>query len=1429
MHFRHICALLLLILSGTIYASDNVVEASPTQPTSTAEQKTDESVSDDESDLIEIPESHIILNTETYGVAEGLSQSTVTSIVEDKDGFLWVGTVNGLNRFDGTEFTHYYAGESGLPSSFIRSLFVDDDGTLWVGTNSGLFQYMARKNKFSEIKLKKSREPIWSITGDKNNLLITTDNYVYKLNKNTKKLLSIFNSKESIGIRKSFEFNDNLYILTYSNNLYSIINDKKTFIDENVNDISKLNNALFFATKEGVFKIENKKKSKISSNTYIKLAKDQHLYGVNQRSIHNLSEKKNIGHFKKTNSSIILFKVKKQSFQIGTIDDGYKSISIKNNLINKTNLAFDSIWGLAKSDHNIYFSSNDSDIEKVNNDLSNKSSINSNIEGYKYLSLFKNRLFIGSKHGLHYIIDGNSTQVLSKKVTSLTSNKNTLLIGTSDGFLYTLDKSLQIKSRQIIKNRPIFDIEEHSNSIYIATESGLFLKIKNNLKTIHPGVVNQICSNKKNIYFSSDNFLFSYSHATKKTQKIIPTEGKLNALYCDNKIILATNYNNVLLFKNKRLMTFGVNSGGQTEYNKSPILKTSDDNFLISGIEGVSQFNLKKINNHINKKIKPKAAISSISVFNKRVEGKNKHFSGSSYNTKTITFNYLDYPFTLRFTSNDNEGRFEYMMKGIDSKWIIANGHNSATYTNIPPGEYLFQVVAFDSLTKERGDINSIKIIITPPWWLSTKAKMGYFIFVLILLILFLKLFQRRREIQKQIALSEERLMLSLWGSGDEMWDWDIRSGKIFRSNVWQSLNFPEIGQRAEGEAQGHNIHPMDRKHVNDMLSEHLNAGTDIFEVPYRVKDIKGNWIWILDRARVVEREDDGSPVRMTGTIKNINDFKRNEEQLKLFGTAIENISEGMFILDADFQFIEVNSACSKIMRCSNENIIGRKLKFTQYPDSFTQQVKHMLTNYGRWTSEVDAIRDDGSIYKMDVSIDTIYDHRGNTSHFVAIFSDVTIKKAQEQEMRQMASTDNLTGLPNRDSLQLTLTSLVTRKARHSLLVLDIDNFKKINDSLGHAFGDELLVQVSLRMTEALDGDATLYRLGGDEFAIVIEKLTDINHIAAVASRIIDTFVQPIALKTHQAVVGASIGIVHYPDDETNEHDLLRSAEIAMYSAKSNGGNSFNFYQESENAGAIRQLEVENLIREALEKNYFEVYYQPKISLSSNKMVGMEALVRLIHPTEGFISPAEFIPIAEETGLIVEIGEIVLSKACNATQKWVEKYGFNGRVAVNLSSRQFALPDLERRITQVLKYSELDSKHLEIEITESTVIQDPVQAIKVMTKLRNMGIHLALDDFGTGYSSLTYLKDFPISTIKIDKSFIDDIDKSDRDLKMVDSIITIAHNMGISVVAEGVEHRSQLIALRALNCEEIQGYFYSKPIPENEYAQFLNKRRIITF
>ncbi|MBW3532097.1 EAL domain-containing protein [Shewanella sp. NKUCC06_TVS] len=1377
--------------------------------------------------------SPIILQSQSFGVPEGLSQSTVTSIVQDNDGYIWIGTFNGLNRFDGKNFKHFYANDTrtGLPSSFIRSLLIDDKGILYVGTDSGLVVYDKLQESFSQYGLSVKSSPVWSLNSSDKSLIVGTNKAIIDIN-NKEKTYELSNKGLS-EIKKTIKVGDDYYIRDYAGTLFKLTqNELKEIAKKTIDFEQEDHSTLLISLSDGLYKYKDNKIVKIDPRVFSQLSKHKNtIYGITNKNIVNISKNSIVGLLAtdstdKTSS----FFATEDMFILGSIDQGVIFIKKVKNLVQQTNLIKDNTWHLTKNPQGFLVSSESEMIELFDENFNLIESFNTQSQGYKYAILNDDGLYFGTSTGLFLKTAGTVKLISEKSISSLSSNKDNSLIaaGTSDGKVLIISKGEVIRSVDTKKNEPIFDIElESTDVIYTAGQGGLKEYKNGLLKNLSEEITYSIVKDDHGIYFGTSTSLMFYNKNNNKTSEVFSNKKEIYSIVNSNNFLTAASLSEVIIYekKNKKSYTLKTSNGSQYEYN-SPSGIDVNGYVLLAGINGVSLVSPINVVNYINNRKINKTEISEFLVFNIIQENESNFVNKKKPTKNEITLKYSDYPFSFNFISpmsDDSSTNYHYRMYGLSDTWISANGTNSATYTNLSPGKYTFQVYAVDSLSGEKSVTKELDVIITPPWWSSFQAKSIYVVITIFISFIIVKAILRRRETQRQIVLSEERLKLSLWGSGDEMWDWDIETGNIFRSNIWGALEFPRDGHRSGKSDEESNIHPMDQERVREALNKHFYGETDHFEAAYRVKGKDDNWVWILDRAKIVERDDKDNALRMTGTIKNISQFKQKEEQLKLFEKAIENISEGMFILDNEYRFVEVNEACCKISLRNRTDFIGNLLTFDLYPETFSTQIRTMLKQQGRWANEVEAARGDNSHFHMELTIDAIYDELGELSHYVGVFSDISRRKQQEEELRKLTNNDLLTGLPNRSNLQVTLNNLVNREIAHALMVLDLDNFKRINDSLGHQIGDTLLKLVATRIKSLLPKNTSIYRLGGDEFAIVLDKGSDISASAAIANRIIEGLKPAFDVSNEQLVLGLSIGIVLFPEDEQSEQALLRKADIAMYHAKSAGGNCYQFYSESLNQHAIRQLEIENLIREGLKDDLFEVYYQPKVDLKSGKIAGMEALVRLNHPIHGLIPPNDFIPLAEENGLIVEIGEIVLRKACFAAQKWREQGIFSGRVAVNLSSRQFALPDIQQRIESILRLTKLPACHLELEITEGTVIKQPETAIIVMQQLAKMGVSLALDDFGTGYSSLSYLKRFPIHTLKIDKAFVDDIDKSDRDLKMVDSIITIAHNMGLSVVGEGVEQTAQLNILRALNCEEIQGYIFSKAIKETEFTLLLQE------
>ncbi|MFT7008635.1 MAG: diguanylate cyclase (GGDEF)-like protein/PAS domain S-box-containing protein [Colwellia sp.] len=887
------------------------------------------------------------------------------------------------------------------------------------------------------------------------------------------------------------------------------------------------------------------------------------------------------------------------------------------------------------------------------------------------------------------------------------------------------------------------------------------------------------------------------------------------------------------------------------EFHAYASLKTNDGDILFGSPNGYYRFSpsdVLKINKTITKPL-----FTHLYVANKKIniESSNQNNIPPTEPTYKILkqLNFLEQvelaykqsPVSVEFISPNTKLPshlgYKYRLLNLEKNWIDAAtetgiNNNRATYTNLSPGDYIFEVQAYDIHQPSNSKTSQLNITILPPWWLTTSMLFVYTLMSLLIFIYITQQYRNKKLYNLQIRKSEERLKLSLWGSGDEMWDWNIDTGKIYRSNIWGILEFPQDGTRnssLEKNSQGDentNVHQHDIARVKQALDDHFTNQTEHFEATYRVRDKNNNWIWILDRGKIVERDEKNNATRMTGTLKDISQIKKAEERLKLFARCIQNISDAVVIYDRQFIAIDVNKSFQRITGKSKTEMVGSSLSFNQYPTNFSQNVKKHLLTKGSWHGEIESLRVDGSVYLTDLNIDIIRDESGDISHFVGVFSDITKRKENEAELIKLASSDTLTGLPNRAFFQANQARLVKQNINHALLVFDLDNFKKINDSIGHQVGDNILCQVAKRMLTLSHKKNTVYRLGGDEFSIILEDTNDIHTITTLAKNIVRTIAQPFKLKNQEIVLYSSIGIVLFPEDGLTGHELLKNADTAMYHAKGSGGNKYQFFTDSMNKKAVKRLQIENLIRHGLKEDSFSVYYQPKIEIATGKIAGMEALVRFETPNKGLISPVVFIPVSEETGQIVDIGEVVLRKACFTTKKWVDAGLFDGRVAVNLSAVQFSQANLVAQITDILKESKLPAKHLELEITEGTVMDSPQAAIETMLQIRAMGIHLSLDDFGTGYSSLAYLKKFPLNTLKIDKAFVDDIEQSEQGRNMVATIVTIAHNLGMDVVAEGVETNQQLNFLAKLSCEQLQGYLYSKPLATDHFQKYLLAHQI---
>ncbi len=574
----------------------------------------------------------------------------------------------------------------------------------------------------------------------------------------------------------------------------------------------------------------------------------------------------------------------------------------------------------------------------------------------------------------------------------------------------------------------------------------------------------------------------------------------------------------------------------------------------------------------------------------------------------------------------------------------------------------------------------------------------------------------------------------------------------------------------------------------------------------------------------------DGLPNGIIGFLIDITDRLKAEEQLRLQAAIFENSDEGIIVVDPAGIILSVNRAFTKITGYEPGEVLGKPPGFLRshiHDDDFYLEVYTSLYDSNQWIGEGWGKRKNGESFPVWTSISCVRGKDGVIAYYFAIFSDIAERKNAEKQIYRLAYYDTLTGLPNRAMLFTLLKQAMTEAHRNNLhgavLLIDLDRFKQVNDSLGHEAGDLLLKEIAHRLNGCVRDEDVVSRIGGDEFVVALFDITKREHAAIVTEKILAALSQPIVINGHELLAAASIGISVYPDDGDDAETLLKCAGIAMYRAKQgDGAEQYMFFSREMNQRSLERLQMENNLRRALERRELLLHYQPQLDLASGKIIGAEVLLRWKHDDGPLISPAQFIPIAEETGLIVSIGEWILETVCLKNKQWQEAGLPIVKLAVNISAKQFR-PQLPHLVERILQRHRLDPAFLELEITESVIMHKADSVISMMTNFQRLGVTLSLDDFGTGYSSLSYLKRFPIDTLKIDQSFVRGLPGDANDTAITKAIISLARNLNLGVIAEGVETAEQLEFLRAAGCDEIQGYYYSRPLPEEDFVRFLQQ------
>ncbi|AZG71920.1 EAL domain-containing protein [Shewanella livingstonensis] len=1400
------------------------------------------------------------------GNSQAISGNFITNILQSPDGDLWVGTNNnGLNRLNLTtgQFTQFKQPQ-GLTDLQVTNLAVIGD-TLWVGTRSGLFIVSLKTEKITPVSLGNNIAPnITSIANIDNKYIVvgTQSHGTFAIDSNTIIRLDIpinmtVNQVKSSSVYSVWLAIDNqIWRYNLDTHQKELIwsNDESYGNNRNITDFEVINANQIFAigTNTGLFKldfIDGKWHSRaykhnpqalntISANTLQSLMLDQNgtlwigtgYSGIDKLSLSNQYFKHFYDYQTNTpgmaNMIRTIFRDKQQRLWIGTDGAGLKYLVPNDNQYHNINELFANKLAVPAEQlslivHDIvqdkqgllWFATNvglftldNSNILEQVKPENEQFRADNKIRSLAFDD--KDRLWIASSQGLYFISEYTNRMMaynfgfqadfspFKYQIIKLYFSQGYLWLGTMGGVVRL---SAEEQKLDFLSNDPDNPNSLSDNRVrdFLLADNGDFWV------ATHGGI---------------DKLTIEYG-AFKFERMDVNADDSSNTVYAileDDKhdLWLSTN-SGISRFtpSDQHFISYNKFEGLQAnEFNGAAKFKEANGTLWFGGIRGLNQFTPSTIP---TQRAENKLALTKYTIGETQYPIRDLSHAPHifmAYEQQLISFEIGSLNFNYPGLS-----RFSYFLDGFDNDWRELSHGNEITYTNLPPGEYTLMVRHALGTNKYSQYTLNINVSVVPPIYMTHIAYALYVTFGLLIIIWIFSTRQKKlakqREFDSSIRASEERLKLALWASGDGMWDWNIKDDKVYRTNIIEPMNFSLNDQLFIK-----NIDPEDKPRVQKLLNDHLNGESEFFEAEYRVETKPGEWAWVLDRGQIVERDSNNIPVRMAGTHKDITSRKLTENELKLSSQVLFSMNEAVVVGELDYQIRSVNPAFSRITGFKHRDVVGKHFLFLtmgKQSREFYNSVEVQLLRHKHWAGETHIRTRDRRGILAWLEINQVINNKGETSHFVAVFTDITARKKAEEDLRVLANFDPLTGLPNRTLFQDRLNQAVTKAQRANsivaLLFLDLDRFKHINDSMGHHIGDLLLKAVAHRLQNAVrDGD-TVARLGGDEFTIILEGVAKTKAATIIAEKVLHAFQTPFLLDDKVLTISPSIGISLYPEDAQDTTSLIKYADTAMYHAKSLGRNNFQFYTEQLNQYATRYVQLEAGLKKAMQENELYLVYQPKYDVKTEKIVGLEALMRWESPELGFISPVEFIPLAEETGIINQIGHWAINQACSQLAQWHQQGFEHISVAVNLSARQLKA-DIISTIEVALAVSGLPANALELELTESMIMGNPQESVAILAQLKALGLSIAVDDFGTGYSSLSYLKRFPIDTLKIDREFVRDITEDPDDAAITSAIITLAHSLELNVVAEGVETQAQLNFLREGGCDQVQGFLLSKPL-----------------
>ncbi|VEE61770.1 Cyclic di-GMP phosphodiesterase Gmr [Shewanella putrefaciens] len=1411
---------------------------------------------------------------------KSISESYVSDIIQDAHGYIWVGTFSqGINRLDLKTGTFERFGvEQGLTDPRVTKLNIVGN-TLWIGTQGGLFSLSTRTNRITQVSLGTSIEPqITSLANVDNTYLLagTKASGTFAVTANTITRLNVPQDVVAYQIKAN---STRAITLALSNQLwhYDLVSQQGQVLWQTEPNVPYIKD--FIQTPQGQFwvvgpeagliqldregehfvaayhKYDTKRPTSISENNMLCLLEDPfgNLWiGASYSGLNKINTRRQyFQHLSEystefplqSNNIRSIYRSQDNALWIGTEGAGLKRLAFNH----------------TQYEHYTSFFANALGLKTQNLNLTVRSIVQDQQGTLWFASNYGlGRLSSSGDFSLLKVSDNQDTSTEANHIRSLAlDNHNRLWVATTHALYRKAsenDEFTPVSITNIDNFHPeqniLLTLRVDNTTLWIGSLNGL---VKLDMQTgkgeafYHdPHDKNSIINNRiRDILVASNGDIWFATHggmsrlSAQADTPIFKDYTREQGLPSDTIYALLEDADHHIWFSSNagigklnpvsgKVINFNEQEGLQAlEFNGGVKLKDQDGDLWFGGINGINRFNPKALP---DKRGEARVALTAYKIAGE------KHTILDLSHPPQIVMNYTDQLVSFEVTSLDfsytGKNRFSYYLEGFDNQWHDLPTGNEITFTNIEPGHYVLHVRHSLEYNNEGNYALLVDLSVNAPFYRTQFAYVLYGLLALALLVIIYRWRKQKRQQQQEfetsIRASEERLKLALWASGDGMWDWNIQEQQVYRTHT----DIP-VSQWSSHTLLHDNAHPEDRERFKQVLTDHLQGRTPFFEMEYRIEHSPGNWLWILERGKVVETNEQARPVRMTGTTRNITSRKLIENELVLSSQVLNSMNEAVVVAGLDYRIRSVNPAFSAITGYSERQISDKyliHLAYSRQQRDLFNGIEQQLLRHKHWAGEIWIRNKARKAILVWLEINQVIDVKGETSHFVAVFTDITERKKAEEDLRFLASFDTLTGLPNRTLFQDRLNHAISQAHRSNnivaLLFLDLDRFKHINDSMGHHIGDLLLKAVAHRLQSAVREGDTVARLGGDEFTIILEGVAKTKAATLISEKVLKAFQAPFLLDDKSLTISTSIGISLYPNDAEDVDSLIKFADTAMYHAKALGRNNFQFYTNKLNEMATRHVQLEAGLKQAISRNELSLVYQPKFCLRNGSLTGLEALLRWHHAELGPISPAEFIPLAEETGIINQIGHWVINHACQQLAEWNE-LGFGDiSMAVNLSARQLKA-DIISTIEVALAVSGLPAKALELELTESMIMGNPQESVNILSKLKALGLTIAVDDFGTGYSSLSYLKRFPIDTLKIDREFVRDITNDPDDAAITSAIIALAHSLELNVVAEGVETQEQLNFLALQGCDQVQGFLLSKPLSAQDCLALLQRKRLI--